>query len=125
MADFGISKNLDGTALGTHRIGTPGYMAPEQLDETSGDYTAAVDVFALGAVAFSLRTGKPPFKSSYELFEYSRDPGKFPTDALDYSTVICSKFIRAVMAKEPGQRLSIDSVLAHPWLVMNRQEPSR
>ncbi|MFC9389563.1 serine/threonine protein kinase [Streptomyces venezuelae] len=62
LIDFGIARTtkgtrgltLPGTILGTH-----GYMAPEQL--MGQEPTAAVDVFALGAVLAYAATGRPPF----------------------------------------------------------------
>ncbi|WP_405578574.1 protein kinase domain-containing protein [Streptomyces sp. NBC_01190] len=60
VIDFGIARALDGTALTQTglQIGTPGYLAPEQL--TGGAVTPAVDMFALGVV-LSQATGAFPF----------------------------------------------------------------
>lgn len=66
LADFGISGAMQAVTQSqrlTHTgqsPGTPGYMAPEQLvDSSAAD--ARVDVFALGVVAYELFTGKKPF----------------------------------------------------------------
>ena len=63
VVDFGVAKilTLDGpnTDHGA-RIGTPGYMAPEQL-RGMPDVGRMADVFALGAILFELCTGQPPF----------------------------------------------------------------
>ncbi|KAL4929754.1 transcription factor xanC [Aspergillus undulatus] len=48
VADFGITKRMDNTGLITHGIASPGYMAPEPFGNTSNQYTAAVDMWALG-----------------------------------------------------------------------------
>ncbi len=62
LLDFGIARREGRTQLtrtGT-LIGTPGYMAPEQV-RTSGQVDARADVFALGCVLFECLTGVPPF----------------------------------------------------------------
>lgn len=42
-------------------IGTPGYMAPEQILGQSGEVNAQTDVFALGAILFEVLTTEPLF----------------------------------------------------------------
>jgi serine/threonine-protein kinase len=70
VADFGIGKILDDTTGdGTGRagatragmaMGTPGYMPPEQVrDSSTVDQRA--DVFALGVILYELLTGRAPF----------------------------------------------------------------
>ncbi|MFI5249730.1 MAG: serine/threonine-protein kinase [Gemmatimonadales bacterium] len=66
LADFGVARALH-EATGTNRltdvgtgIGTPGYMAPEQIaGERNVD--ARVDVYALAVVGYEMLAGKPPF----------------------------------------------------------------
>ncbi|GHC66115.1 serine/threonine protein kinase [Streptomyces cinnamoneus] len=62
LIDFGIARATDGTASLTSTgvsIGSPGYMAPEQI--LGRDVTGAADVFSLGAVLTYAATGEPPF----------------------------------------------------------------
>lgn len=62
LIDFGIARATDGTASLTSTgvsIGSPGYMAPEQI--LGKGVTGASDVFSLGAVLAFAATGRPPF----------------------------------------------------------------
>ncbi len=69
LADFGLAKAMDpgdevsssrhSTRAGTP-MGTPSYMAPEQIRNAKGVDERA-DVFAIGAVMYEMLCGEPPF----------------------------------------------------------------
>jgi len=62
VTDFGIAKVADVEAGLTRTgmlVGTPAYMSPEQC--SSGRVTGASDQYSLGAVAYQMLTGQPPF----------------------------------------------------------------
>jgi serine/threonine-protein kinase len=60
ITDFGIARALAEARLGEAVLGTPGYMAPEQM--TGGiDVDARADLHALGALLHEMATGRPPF----------------------------------------------------------------
>jgi tetratricopeptide (TPR) repeat protein len=68
VTDFGIARAADqGTArlTSTGVVGTPAYMAPEQVQ--GGEVTAAVDVYAFGLVAYETVTGRLPFEAETAL----------------------------------------------------------
>ena len=65
VLDFGVAKLMDGHPFGGPltqsgiTLGTPTYMAPEQLDDE--DLDGRVEVYALGIVLFEMLTGAAPF----------------------------------------------------------------
>src|SRR5439155_12648236 len=70
VSDFGLAKWLEpiGDLTRTPSIfGTPGYIAPEQVNGSSGKLTPAADVYSLGDVLFHLLTGRPPFTCEHVL----------------------------------------------------------
>ncbi|EFJ06080.1 hypothetical protein SELMODRAFT_8331, partial [Selaginella moellendorffii] len=97
--------------------GTGKYMAPEVASCKGGHgdgssqslYTKAVDVWALGVIAYELLRG---YKLPQEI-ELLRG-GVFP----DGSPVSdeAEDLICGMLAVEPSERLTLDGVLEHPWI---------
>ena len=59
VVDWGFAFEQNGT--GRPRGGTPGYMAPEQLDPRCAAFDASTDVFALGAILYEMVSLRPAF----------------------------------------------------------------
>jgi alpha-tubulin suppressor-like RCC1 family protein/tRNA A-37 threonylcarbamoyl transferase component Bud32 len=75
LADFGVARSMSGdTQLTMHgvAIGTPSYMAPEQIDGDNLDGRA--DVYSLGLVAWEMLTGHRPWEgeSLYAVLYHQR-----------------------------------------------------
>jgi serine/threonine-protein kinase len=64
LTDFGLARASDQsimTSLG-QALGTPAYMAPEQLDvDRQGEVGAASDIYSFAVVAYEMLAGRPPF----------------------------------------------------------------
>ncbi|MDT0449004.1 serine/threonine-protein kinase [Streptomyces hesseae] len=104
LIDFGIARATDGTASLTATgvsIGSPGYMAPEQI--VGKDVTGAADVFSLGAVLTYAATGEPPFTGDssaallYKVVHEEPVLGPALTGEL-------RELVRACLAKPPSSR---------------------
>src|SRR5207237_5273502 len=70
ITDFGLAKLLereDGLTRTGEILGTPSYMAPEQIRGLSAEISAATDVYSLGAILYETLTGRPPFKGTTPL----------------------------------------------------------
>src|SRR5438874_2179647 len=70
VSDFGLAKWLEpmGDLTRTPSIfGTPGYIAPEQVNGSAGKLTPAADIYGLGAILFHFLSGRPPFIGEHAL----------------------------------------------------------
>jgi serine/threonine-protein kinase len=130
IADFGLAKQLDAAGQ-THSgmiLGTPSYMAPEQVDTRPQVTGPAVDVYALGAILYELLTGRPPFQAAtpLQVLEHVRTEEPVPPSrcnaqvARDLET-ICLKCLH----KEPSRRYGSAEALAEDLGRFQRGEPIR
>ncbi len=70
VTDFGLAKRLSedtGMTVSGQVLGTPSYMPPEQAAGQINTIGPASDVYGLGAVLYSLTTGRPPFQSASKI----------------------------------------------------------
>ena len=70
ICDWGIAETLDdnhselNTFSKRYTLGTPGYMAPEQTSQSNNPSDKRTDIYALGAILYSILTYKPSWTSS-------------------------------------------------------------
>ena len=108
LADFGLTRRLDDklseSAL-DRSIGTPAYLAPEQLEGCPVD--GSVDVYALGCVLYECLTGEPPFPRSSRLAaawaHLEEEPPKPSRQQAGLPEAI-DPVVAKALAKEPEQR---------------------
>ncbi|MDA2805191.1 WD40 repeat domain-containing serine/threonine protein kinase [Nocardiopsis suaedae] len=110
VIDFGIARAADATALtGTGQaLGTPGYMAPEQV--TGGDAGPLGDIFAFGGVLLYAATGRRPFGGGDPMAVLDRSVREEPD--LSGLEGAVAELVRACLAKDPADRPDLDEVRA-------------
>ncbi|MBE3001293.1 serine/threonine protein kinase [Nocardiopsis sp. HNM0947] len=101
VIDFGIAQNTLGSATMTNSpIGTPAFMAPEQI--AHGRATAASDVFSWGAVIAYAATGSSPFEGTtvhnvlHNVVNVEPDLQRVPEPL--------RSMVAGALAKDPAQR---------------------
>jgi calcium/calmodulin-dependent protein kinase I len=116
IADFGFSKNFGEEKLMTS-CGSPGYVAPEVL--TCESYDNSVDMWSIGVILYILLCGYPPFyaDNAPALFKKIMDVQyDFDDPSWDDVSEDAKNLIKALLVKEPGDRLTASQVLEHPWV---------
>ena len=111
LVDFGLALTRDEgvdvhvTQEGTV-AGSPHYLAPERF-VGDGDGDAASDIYGVGAVAYYLVTGKPPFCGAQPLevmIAHARDPVMPPREVNPAIPVDLERVILNCLEKDPAQR---------------------
>ena len=77
IMDFGIARSLRTAGMTAEGmiIGTPEYMAPEQVEGQEADQRT--DIYALGAILFEMVTGRVPFEGDSPLsvaYKHKNEP---------------------------------------------------
>jgi len=108
VVDFGLVKEID-AAVGLTKndvVGTPAYLAPEAIT-TPDEVGPASDLYALGAVAYCLLTGAPPFRGLTVMeicLKHVRTPPDAPSQRVDGIPAELDRLVLDCLAKSPGAR---------------------
>lgn len=117
IADFGFATEISaGEDLDT-TLGTPNYIAPEMLNRLP--YNSAVDMWAFGVIIYVMLCGYPPFyaESNPEMFDRIRQCNyRFDSPYWDSISSEAKDLISKLLLLDPTKRLTIEQVLAHPWM---------
>jgi len=118
LTDFGLVRHIEeeSNITGTgYVIGTPEYMAPEQVEHAS---TTSSDVYALGIVLYQMLTGRVPFKGSSPIGTCWKHIHEQPTPPSMFNPAISSeteKVMLRALAKDPQDRFQSAHELSHAF----------
>jgi predicted Ser/Thr protein kinase/tetratricopeptide (TPR) repeat protein len=107
VVDLGIATATERTRITTAGtvLGTPSYMAPEQLE--GGEITKAVDIYALATVAYELlsgskaRQGRTPVEIAHQI---ASEPSPDLREAWSEAPAGAADALRRAMSRAPGER---------------------
>ncbi|HUT32207.1 MAG TPA: serine/threonine-protein kinase [Planctomycetota bacterium] len=107
VADFGIAKFSDATRVTQTGVivGTPTYMAPEQVDDTN--VGARADIYSLGVVLYEMVVGRPPFDGSTTLDILRKHRYTLPESPKSFKPEVpgaLAHLILGMLAKNPSKR---------------------
>ncbi|CAD8131531.1 unnamed protein product [Paramecium pentaurelia] len=126
IADFGLAQSVDSHPYTYPKCGTPGFVAPEILEQDSDQakYSVLCDIFSAGVILYVLLIGEPLFekKDRKEQLEFNRkcdiNFSKFSHDQLND---IEKDLLIKMLSKNPEFRWSANSLLKHKFFVSDDQ----
>lgn len=123
IADFGIAKlNLAHFTLPGRVLGTPAYMAPEQLSGEGADGRS--DLFSLGVILYVMTTGLSPFQGDSATTVCFKVANREPVSAsaLDLSLPPqLDAVISRAIAKDPSERYQTGAEFANDLRYLQQQ----
>jgi serine/threonine protein kinase len=141
IMDFGIARSMEaGTRLTGSMVGTPAYMAPEQVSGKQVDYRT--DIYSLGLILYEVFTGTPAFQAENAVAVALKQMRESPAPPHEIEPTIPASIERVIvkcLEKEPAKRFqsvaelasalkgspSTPSRTAPAAAPMSRVEPSR
>jgi serine/threonine-protein kinase len=107
IIDFGLARlpNLEGMTATGMILGTPEYMAPEQVKSGTADPRS--DIYALGALLFHCLCGRPPFVGDTPIAVSLAQMVEPPPSLRELRSDLpepWEQFVLAALAKDPAQR---------------------
>jgi serine/threonine protein kinase len=98
------------------RCGSPGYVAPELLEDVGYDEKA--DIFSAGVILYVLLSGRPAFRG-YNINEIltknKKGEVEYPAKFWDKISDKAKDLVQLLLKKNPKERISAEEALNHPW----------
>ncbi len=122
LMDFGLAREVSGVNGQTQTesaVGTPSYMALEQIKGEAKKLDARTDVYGLGATLYELLTGRPPFVGETQLEVLLKAANEDPTPLRDLNPSIppdLQTIVLQCLEKEPARRYQSARALSEDLL---------
>jgi hypothetical protein len=107
IMDFGVARvrGAEHMTMDGHVVGTPAYMAPEQVLAQEVDGRA--DLYSVGVVFYRLVTGALPFEADSPVSMLHRQIAELPTPLRQHGDSLpewCETIVQRALAKAPADR---------------------
>lgn len=120
LEDAVVLEDVEDDLL-SDKHGCPAYVSPEILRSNTQYSGRAADMWGLGVMLYTMLVGRYPFHGAEHsgLFAKIRR-GQFSLPDSLSSRAKC--LIKCLLRKEPGDRITTEDVLLHPWVVGSARE---
>ncbi|KAK4053369.1 Cell cycle serine/threonine-protein kinase cdc5/MSD2 [Microbotryomycetes sp. JL201] len=117
VGDFGLAALVKFPGERKKTIcGTPNYIAPEILFDTTNGHSFEVDIWSIGVILYTLLVGKPPFQTKEVKQIYRNIKAlnyEFPPD-VDLSPEAI-ELVASILTQQPENRPTLSAILDHAW----------
>lgn len=123
LADFGVSAKLaSGQTKRRTVIGTPFWMSPEVISESS--YDGKADIWSLGITIIEMADKEPPYSNIHPMRAIFMIPSRPPPTFLhpeEFSDDL-NDFLSSCLQKDPEKRPTAAELMLHPFIAETCEE---
>jgi serine/threonine protein kinase len=115
IIDFGLATTTD--QIESRLVGTPGYMAPELIEEQDYDYQ--VDIYCLGIITYCLLAGSHPFDAEgpEDILNKQLDRNiRYPESLWRTLSKDSMNLITNMTLTSPTVRINAEKAINHHWI---------